>query len=358
VGAAIAGLIGGLALLLLGAEFLVGAASRIALALGIPPLVVGLTVVAFGTSAPELAVSLRAALDSSADLAVGNVVGSNIFNVLFILGVSALMAPLAVPPQLVRRDIPVMIGVALLAFLWSLDGRLGRGEGALLAGGLVAYLGVLVRLGSDGSAVATTGQAAETPTRTWRDALLLVAGLFLLTTGARLLVDGAVAIATAIGVGPAVIGVTIVAAGTSLPEVATSVLAARRGHREIALGNIVGSNIFNVLSVLGLSTLLAPGGVAVAPDLLRTGFPVMLAVSGALLPVCASRSSIARWEGFFFFLGYLGFTAYTVAVAIAHPTVPLLDRLILWVILPIALVALIVDVAIRHRRRRAQLNGR
>jgi cation:H+ antiporter len=149
-----------------------------------------------------------------------------------------------------------------------------------------------------------------------------------------------------------VIGVTIVAAGTSLPEVATSVLAARRGHREIALGNIVGSNIFNILAVLGLSALLAPDGVSVAPDLLRTGFPVMLAVSVALLPVCASRSSIARWEGFVFFVGYVGFTAYTVAVAIAHPALPLLDRLSLRVVLPLALVTLIIDVAIRQRRRR------
>jgi cation:H+ antiporter len=356
VGAAIAGLIGGLALLLVGAELLVGAAARVAVALGIPPLIVGLTVVAFGTSAPELAVSLRAALDSSAELAVGNVVGSNIFNVLFILGVSALVAPLAVPPQLVRLDVPVMIGVALLAYVWSVDGTLGSGEGALLVAGLIAYVLVLVRFARvDG----TAGPAIERGTaRAGRDALLLVAGLLLLTAGARLLVDGAVAVATALGVGQAVIGVTIVAAGTSLPEVATSVLAARRGQREIALGNIVGSNIFNVLSVLGLSALLAPAGVPVSKELLSTSFPVMLGVSAALLPVCASRSSIARWEGIVFFVGYVGFTGYTVAVAVAHPTVPLLDRLILWVILPVALVGLIVDVAVRHRRRRAQFNGR
>ena len=345
----IAGLIAGLAILLVGAELLVGAASRIALALGIPPLVVGLTVVAFGTSAPELAVSLRAALDSSAELAVGNVVGSNIFNILFILGVSALVAPLAVPQQLVRFDIPVMISVALLTFLWSLDGCLGRGEGALLALMLVAYVVWLLRTGHVDAPMSVSVSSSG---RKARDGLMFLAGLFLLTTGAQLLVDGAVAIALGLGVGPAVIGVTIVAAGTSLPEVATSVLAARRGHRDIALGNIVGSNIFNILSVLGLSALFAPGGVPVAPELLRTGFPVMLAVSVALLPVCASRSSIARWEGFVFFVGYVGFTAYTVAVAIAHPALPLVDPLILWIVLPLALMTLIIDVAIRHRRRR------
>jgi cation:H+ antiporter len=188
--------------------------------------------------------------------------------------------------------------------------------------------------------------------------LLLVSGLLLLTVGARLLVDSAVAIATGLGVGAAVIGVTIVAAGTSLPEIATSVLAARRGHREIALGNIVGSNTFNILSVLGLSALVAPTGVAVTGDLLKTGFPVMLAVNIALLPVCASRSSIARWEGVVFLAGYVGFTTYTVAAAIEHPALPLLDRIALWGVLPGALVGLIVDIAIRRLRRRAPVNGR
>jgi cation:H+ antiporter len=326
-----------------------------AAALGIPPLVVGLTIVAFGTSAPELAVSLHAALEDSADLALGNVLGSNIFNVLFILGLSALVAPLDVPKQLVRLDIPVMIGVAVLAFVWSLDGRLERTEGGLLVLLLIVYVVWLVRVGRVDSSAAPSGAVTG---RNGRDVLLLVSGLLLLTVGARLLVDSAVAIATGLGVGAAVIGVTIVAAGTSLPEIATSVLAARRGHREIALGNIVGSNTFNILSVLGLSALVAPTGVAVTGDLLKTGFPVMLAVNIALLPVCASRSSIARWEGVVFLAGYVGFTTYTVAAAIEHPALPLLDRIALWGVLPGALVGLIVDIAIRRLRRRAPVNGR
>jgi cation:H+ antiporter len=348
---ALLGLFGGLALLLVGAELLVAAAARLVAGLGVPPLVVGLTVVAFGTSAPELAVSLRAALDGSADLAVGNVVGSNVFNVLFILGVSALVAPLAVPSQLVRVDVPIMIGTAVLAFIWALDGQLDRSEGGLLVIGLGLYIALLVRMGR---AEVTAAPERGRP----RDALTLVIGLVLLSVGARLLVDGAVAIATAFGISEAVIGVTIVAAGTSLPEIATSVLAARRGQREIALGNIVGSNIFNVLSVLGLSALVAPAGLDVAPALMRIEFPTMLAVSIALLPICASRSSIARWEGFVLLSGYVGFTTFAVLQAMRHPSLPLLTRVVVLGILPLALVGLVVDVAIRHRRRQRPVSGR
>lgn len=353
---AVVGLVGGLVLLLIGAELLVSAAARLALVLGIPPLVVGLTVVAFGTSAPELAVSLRAALSGTADLAVGNVVGSNIFNVLFILGLSALVSPLLVPSQLVRLDIPVMIGVAVLAFVWSLDGQLERGEGALLVLGLFVYVVLLVRVGRAETATAAVLPGPATP-RYLRDGLSLGGGLALLTLGAHLLVDGAVKIATSLGLSEAVIGVTIVAAGTSLPQIATSVLAARRGEREIALGNIVGSNIFNILSVLGLSALVAPSGLPVAASIMAVDFPVMLAVSVALLPLCASRGSIARWEGVVLLFGYVGFTTYTVLHAVGYESLPTLERVVLWGVLPLALIGLIVDVAVRQRRRAALTAG-
>lgn len=291
--------LGGLALLIAGAELLVRGASRLAAAVGLSPLVIGLTVVAFGTSAPELAVSVKASVSGQADVALGNVVGSNTFNVLAILGVASLIAPLAVSSQLVRLDVPVMVVASVLAWWLASDGVVSRADGVLLASLFAAYTVALLRVGKQ-EPPALEQQATGQPGA--RQAMLravaaAVVGLGMLVVGARLLVDAAVAMATAAGVSEVLIGLTIVAAGTSLPEVVTSVVASLRGERDIAVGNVVGSNLFNLLCVLGVAGMASPAGVPVAPGVLRFDLPVMTAAAALCLPIFFTRFTIDRWEG-------------------------------------------------------------
>jgi len=315
----------GFAVLLAGAELLVRGASRLAMALGISPLVVGLTVVAFGTSSPELAVGLNSAWAGQADIAVGNVIGSNIFNILFVLGLSAMVAPLVVAQQLVRWDVPIMIGVSALVWGLALDGAIGRIEGALLALGLAVYLWLAVRKGRQESAhVAAEYRAAlgDDPRRVATAMALqvglVVVGLGMLVLGADWLVDGGVRLARALGLSELIIGLTIIAVGTSLPEVATSVVASVRGHRDLAVGNAVGSNIFNLLGILGLTAAFSPKPLAVAPQALAFDIPVMTAVAVACLPVFFMGNRLDRWEGTVFFGYYIAYTTYLVLDAWQH----------------------------------------
>jgi len=289
----------GLVLLLVGAETLVKGAVDLAVTFGISPLVVGLTVVAFGTSAPEAAVSVQSGFTGGGDLALGNVVGSNILNILLILGLSALVAPLIVSRQLLRFDVPVMIGVSFLPLLMGLDGRIGRIEGLVLFLGVVAYTGFLVRKSRreriEGLARLATEAVGESPGRSlWGNLGLVALGMGMLVLGSRWLVGGAVELATLMGVNELVIGLTVVAAGTSLPEVATSILASLKGERDIAVGNVVGSNIFNVLFVMGLAGLVAPEGIPVIPAALTFDLPVMIAVAMACLPIFFTGYIISR----------------------------------------------------------------
>ena len=341
----------GLGLLVVGAELLVRGASRLAGAAGIPPLVIGLTVVAFGTSAPELAVSLSATFGGEPDIAMGNVVGSNIFNVLFILGISALVAPLVVARQVVRSEVPVMIVASALLWILALDGAIGRVEGGLLFAGIVAYTAVLIRNGRRDTASAARDGALEPPppARPVLDVATVVVGLVLLVQGSRWLVDGAVEIAGALGLSELVIGLTIVAAGTSLPELATSVIASIRGERDIAVGNVVGSNIFNILCILGLSALAAPAGVPVSASALAFDIPVMAAVAVACLPVFFTGHLIARWEGAVFLGYYVAYTAFLVLGATGHEAVPQLRSAMLWFALPLTAVTLLI-LAVRQAR--------
>jgi cation:H+ antiporter len=345
----------GLGLLVLGAEWLVKGASRLAAALGISPLVIGLTVVAYGTSAPEMAVSVKSALAGQGDLALGNVVGSNVFNVLFILGASAIVAPLAVSSQLVRLDVPVMIGLSILTLLLAGDGSIGRLDGAILFAGAVAYTVFQIRQSRREPAAVRDEYAQEYgPGRSSTAANLafVVAGLGLLVLGSRWLVSGAVAFAQSLGVSELVIGLTIVAAGTSLPEVATSILATVRGERDIAVGNVVGSNIFNVLAVLGLSALASPAGLPAPAALVRFDLPVMIAVALACLPIFASGARIARWEGALFLCYYIAYTAYLVLAARQHDALPAFSAVMEAFVLPLTAVTLAV-VGWRAWRRRA-----
>ncbi|MFP4437528.1 MAG: calcium/sodium antiporter [Chloroflexaceae bacterium] len=384
----------GLGLLVLGGEVLVRGASRLAIAIGISPLVVGLTVVSFGTSSPELAVNVQSAWESQADIALGNVIGSNIFNVLVVLALCAIVVPLTVSRQLIRLDVPIMIGAAVLTLVLGFDGRIGRLDGLLLFVLLIAYLAFSIRQSrreseltahtttdttptpdtttspttenahtttdvpvndaaphspssSEGvphegyavTATTDTHAVTETPAegriarllrlvsnlgslRRSADALsgtpsgnmllnvaLIVVGLVLLVLGSDWLVAGAVTIAGALGISELIIGLTIVAVGTSLPEVATSVVAAYRGQRDIAVGNVVGSSIFNILAILGLTALVSPAGIGVPAEAIWFNIPVMIAVSLACLPIFFTGSVVSRREGWML-LGYYG--VYTI----------------------------------------------
>ncbi|MEQ9460722.1 MAG: calcium/sodium antiporter [Phycisphaeraceae bacterium] len=332
----------GLALLTAGGELLIRGASRLAAAAGIPPLLIGLTVVAFGTSAPELAVSIKAALTGQADLALGNVVGSNTFNVLLILGLSALILPLAVSVQLIRLDVPIMIAVSALAWILAANGVVSRIEGGLLAAGLVAYTALQIRLGQQQQAADNTEQTAGRPPKTspWPSLLCIALGLILLVFGSRFLVDGATAVARAFGVSELMIGLTIVSAGTSLPEVATSIIAATRGQRDIAVGNVVGSNIFNILGVLGISAALSPQGIAVAPAALSFDIPIMLAVAFACLPIFITAGRIDRWEGALFLCFYAAYLVFLILDATTHPGLNAFTSAMATFVIPLATLTL------------------
>ncbi|MGK2966713.1 MAG: calcium/sodium antiporter [Tepidiformaceae bacterium] len=315
----------GIGLLLAGAESLVRGASRLAATLGISPLVIGLTVVAFGTSSPELAVSTSSALAGDADIAVGNVVGSNIFNVLFILGIAAVVAPLVVARQLVRLDVPLMIAASLILLVMALDGEIARYEGALLFAGIVGYtVFAIVKSRSETAAEKAGGEfEAEYSERDasgkaiLRDIGLVVGGLVLLVVGSEWLVNGAVEIAESLGVSELVIGLTIISAGTSMPELATSVLASLRGERDIAVGNVVGSNLFNILAVLGVSSLVA-GGLPVADAAIRFDIPFAAVVAIACLPVFFAGYAITRLNGVVFLGFYVAYTVYLLLDASNH----------------------------------------
>ena len=350
----------GLLALIIGAELLVRGASRLALSLGISPLVVGLTVVAFGTSSPELAVSVQSAWSGQVDIAMGNVVGSNILNVLFILGISALIAPLLVHRQLIRQEVPMMIGISLL--LWALvaDGGISRGDGLLLVVLLIGYNFLIIRQSRrDGVAASEQAPAIDTAGgRSWNahwlvQMLLIVGGMGLLVLGSNWLVEAAVTLARRLGMSEAIVGLTIVAAGTSLPEVATSIMAAVRGERDIAVGNVVGSNIFNILAVLGISASVAPGDLIVAPSILAFDLPVMVAVAVACLPIFFTDHLIARWEGALFLAYYAAYTTYLILDAAGHAVQSGFSLAMSGFALPLTAITLIVLAWRQWRRRRA-----
>lgn len=341
----------GLAALVAGAELLVRGASRLALAVRVPPLIVGLTVVAFGTSSPELAVSTSAALAGQGDIALGNVIGSNIFNILFILGLAALVAPLVVSSQLVRFDVPVMV-VATVLLLWMVsDGTISGGEGVVLLLGLALYVGFLIREGWRSAAAEPVD-----PDRVRRgaasfaaDAAMIAVGLGLLVVGSDWLVDSARRIATALGVSELMIGLTIVAAGTSLPELATSVIAAARGQRDLAVGNVVGSNLFNILGILGVAAVVAPEGLAAPPAAVTFDIPVALTVAAACLPVFAG-GAIVRWEGALFIGYYVAYVAYLALDATNHGALPEFRDAMVYFALPLTALTILVLGAMSLRR--------
>ena len=353
-------LIAGLVLLVAGAEVLVRGAAKLAAQFGISPLVIGLTVVAFGTSAPETAVSVQAALSGSGDIAIGNVVGSNIANVLLILGMTALVAPLVVSRQLIRLDVPIMIGASLVTFALAWDGELSRLDGALLFSAVVAYTLFLVISSRREKAADTNDEftqefgldASAKPHAGLINAALVLGGLVLLVVGSNFLVEGAVSLARALGLSELVIGLTVIAIGTSLPELATSIMAAVRGERDIAVGNIVGSNIFNLLCVLGLASLISPQAIVVSPNALAFDFPVMIAVAVACLPIFFTGYAINRWEGLLFLAYYVAYTAYLVMSSANRPFTDIFSDAMLGYALPLTTITLLIIAGRAWKKQR------
>ena len=342
-------LILGLVLLVGGAEVLVRGASALALRVGISPLVVGLTVVAFGTSSPELAVSISSGLAGKADIAVGNVVGSNIFNVLVVLGLAALIAPLVVQQQLVRFEVPLVVGLSILILVMALDGSISPFDGILLFTGLIAYTYFVIQQSRRENAAIQSEYEAEFGeinsgllSRLPIQLACIVMGLALLSLGSTWLVDSAVSIARALEVSDAVIGLTIIAAGTSFPELATSLVAAWRGERDIAVGNVVGSSLFNLLGILGIAALVTPGGLSVATSILNFDIPVMIAVAIACLPIFALAEGIPRWAGLALLTYYLLYVTYLVLNATEHTALESLNGIMLSFVLPLTSIILLL----------------
>ncbi len=356
----------GLGLLVVGAEMLVRGGSALAARLGISSLVIGLTIVAYGTSSPELAVSAKAALAGQSDIAIGNVVGSNIFNVLFILGVSALITPLVVSQQLVRVDIPIMIGVSILLLLMSLDGKLGLIDGSVLLAGIFAYTFLVVKIGKKESKQvqqeyekefgAKKLAAKDKSTRVLLGQILLVViGLVVLVIGARLFVESSISVARSLGISELVIALTIVAAGTSMPEVATSIMASIRGERDIAVGNVIGSNIYNILAILGVSSLLAGrDGLQVSKAIFDFDLPVMIAVAVACLPIFFTGHKISRWEGGVFLLYYVVYVVYLIFKASDHDQLPLFSSTMVMFVMPITVLTMFV-IYFQSRRNQKEV---
>jgi cation:H+ antiporter len=306
----------GLSGLFFGGNWLVKGAARLASSYGVSPVVIGLTVVALGTSTPELLVSLNAALEGTSDISIGNVLGSNIANVGLILGSTGLITPIIVHWQLIRREIPMMIGFSVFTFVLALDQTISRIDGLLLSGGFIAFT-VLSYFLSRRERREITPEIEEfddaehlidlDSRHRWRELGLIAAGIGLLMFGARLTVDGATAIARDVGVDELVIGLTLVAFGTSLPELATSVIAALRHENDIAVGNVVGSNITNLLLILGLTALARP--IPIRAELLQLEFPVMLGFAIVLLPF-TFKQVLRRAAAAALLAGYVGFSAF------------------------------------------------
>jgi cation:H+ antiporter len=354
-------LIAGVACLVLGAEALIRGAARLAARTGMSSVVIGLTVVAFGTSAPELAVSIGDVLGGGEDagsIAIGNVIGSNIANILLALGFAAAIGgSLMVAQRIVRLDVPIMIGASVLMLIFSLNEQIGRIEGAVLTVALVVYVTWTVVSATRGTAPTVVSEYDEAfdsehlaARSAWSDLGFVAIGLVFLVAGSQALVGAASDIATSLGVSDLVIGLTVVAVGTSLPEVATSVLAAIRGHRDLAVGNAIGSNLFNLLAVLGITALIAPNPLPVATSAIQVDIPVMIVVAVACLPIFADGHVLNRWEGVVFLGFYTGYLTWLVLDASDNTLRDSYGDVVLFFVVPITTLTLAL-IAVRARRR-------
>lgn len=312
----------GLIIIIVGAELLLRGASHIATLLKIKPIIIGLTVVSVGTSMPELAVGITAAMEDKGALAVGNIAGTNIFNILFILGLSALIRPLPLHLLSIKLDVPVMIATALVLIAIAWDGLLNRAEGLVLISAAIIYTIALIQLSKRESAAMRHEFAEEYGAGSVKlpagivlprtrlniglwNGLLLMLGIFLTVLGAELMVTGATGIAQSYGISDAVIGLTIVAIGTSAPELASTMLATFKNDRDVAIGNLIGSGIYNILVILGITSTVAPSGINVSDEILMIDLPLAAIVAMVCLPVFKSDRLVSRREGLFFVIAYL-----------------------------------------------------
>ncbi|XLQ12321.1 MAG: calcium/sodium antiporter [cyanobacterium endosymbiont of Epithemia adnata isolate EadnSB Bon19] len=340
-------LLAGLVLLVVGAEGLVNGASFLAASLGISPLVIGLTIVAYGTSSPEMAVAIQSSFTGQADIALGNIVGSNIFNVLVILGLSALAMPLIVAQQLIRLEVPIMIGISLLTLLFGFDGLINRSDGVILVIGGIIYTIFLIVKGSKQPSEQKEYEKytvlEDISVFQWMKNLgLMLGGTGLLILGSRWLVESSTSIALTIGVSELVIGLTIVAVGTSLPELATSVMATLKGERDIAVGNVIGSNIFNISAVLGIGAMVSPQGIPVSNAAIGFDLPVMIAITISCLPIFLTGNVIDRWEGLLFVSYYIAYTTYLILRSTGHDSLHIFSNIMLLVVIPLTVLTLTI----------------
>lgn len=339
----------GLVALIWGAEVLVRSSSKLAASLGVSKLVIGLTVVAFGTSAPELAVGIEAGLMNEPDILMGNVIGSNLTNTLLILGLASLIMPLHVHKNLIRFDLPVMITATLILILLSLNNIITFWECALLFVCLLIYLYALVRF--SGKSQMTEDELTEAGSP-WFNGLLSILGLVLLIAGARWMVESATIFAQMAGVSELVIGLTIVAIGTSLPEIVTSILAAVRGEKDLAVGSIVGSNILNILSVIGISGLFI-SGIPVQDSLLEVEYIILIAVSVLCFPLFFTGRKIKRIEGAIFLSSYILYLFYLYLDSITSTFLPTFVQWVLYVFVPLVVLYVIIALIIEFRTKDA-----
>ena len=339
----------GLIALIWGAEILVRSSSKLAASLGVSKLVIGLTVVAFGTSAPELAVGIEAGLMNQPDILMGNVIGSNLTNTLLILGLASLIIPLEVHKNLIRFDLPVMITSTLLLILLSLNNIITFWECAFLFLCLLIYLYALVRFSGKTRLTEEETVKAGSP---WKSGLLSIVGLVMLIFGARWMVESATIFAEKAGVSELLIGLTIVAVGTSLPEIVTSILAAVRGEKDLAVGSIVGSNILNILSVIGISGLFI-SGIPVQDSLLQVGYIILMAVSVLCFPIFFTGRRIKRIEGAIFLSSYILYLFYLYLDSIASSFLPSFVQWVLFGFVPVVVLYVIVALINEFKTKKA-----
>lgn len=341
-------LIIGIAALIYGADLLVRNASRLAVLIGLSPLVIGLTIVAFGTSAPELAISAAGSLTNHADTSLGNAIGSNIFNIFLVLGLVSIFAPLAVNKQIIKLDTPIMVGASLLFYYFVYDGTLSYLEGVILFSLLIAYTAFIFILARRKNNIAAdiipdeVQSARPKKSAVWLYALLLLIGIVLLAFGSSWTVNAATVIARSYGVSELVIGLTVIALGTSLPELVTALVAIRNHEHDMAVGNIVGSCVFNILAVVPVIVLFADNDISISRSALTFDIPVMLAAAIVALPIFFTGYRISRWEGVLFLLWYLAYIGYVFMHTTEQEMLQSFERSLLFIILPATLLTLVV----------------
>ncbi|MBD3616186.1 MAG: calcium/sodium antiporter [Gracilimonas sp.] len=349
----------GLVILIGGAELFLRSVDKFGAAWSVSPVVMGLTVVAFATGAPELAISLQAAVEGKPDLVLGNILGSNVANILLILGIAGLVSPLKITNRIIKIDIPAVIGASTLLFVLAVDGVLSPLDGGIILGALVLYsVFMYTQIRKDRALNRLQQQAkidvGEPVTSLFygKYIFFLLAGLVLIVLGSRWMVEAAVEIAGILGISELIIGLTIVSIGTSLPEVATSLAAVRKGDSDTAVANVMGSNLYNILLTLGLTIIIAPGVIDVSASAIKLDLPIMLIVAIACLPLFWPGKLLGRMEAAGFLFYYSVYMAYLVLIAINHPFKEQLEWGMIWIVIPITIVLIVVKFVTDFRKEK------